>query len=224
MCLLYKFFCIVLFLYGCTTVGLHYPPVIDSINFGKPVDLNLCVYKDTPLSKAQVLSIVNDWSIELHRYSIHLKLVKINNWKREHFFLSSELEDLLHVPLEEPCDRFVLFLSTTVFDSLFDLVPIGTILGAVEGYTSTKGYIIADYFSLNQIFSSPSSTMIHEGYHLFGCNHAILLTDCYTRILALKKTYTHSKSQSFFPAMNFQKEIFSNRKSVNDRLRNRNNQ
>jgi hypothetical protein len=211
----------VIFLIHCTTVGLHHNTKRESINFGKAAKLRLCVYKDTNLSEETVNGLLVDWQTELNLYSIEVLPVKVMNWKREHFFMDSELEDLLKIPLEEPCDRFVLFLGTNVWDSIFDLLPIGgTVLGAVEGLTATRGYIIADYFSLNQIFSPPSGTIVHEGYHLFGCEHALLLTECYNRILTLKQEHQKKEvKDSFFPAMNFKKQLFLDRNSVNRQIR-----
>jgi hypothetical protein len=78
-------------------------------------------------------------------------------------------------------------------------------VGAVDTVTRTKGYVAAEYGSLNQLlFSSPSDTAVHEVYHMLGCDHAASMDSCYEKIHDIKTAAMKNRlrGKNFFPGIN----------------------
>jgi hypothetical protein len=72
--------------------------------------------------------------------------------------------------------------------------------GAVETQSNTRGFVKSKYAALLQaLFTSPSSTLIHEGYHLMGCPHMLWKDECYKIILEAKnKNRTNTRNDKIF--------------------------
>jgi len=96
------------------------------------------------------------------------------------------------------------------------------ILGAVETRTNSKGYVVAEVGSLNQVltFQSPSSAAIHEFYHLLGCSHGIDKGDAYRQVRHIKQLAARNRLQGrdFFPAMSEKGRVYSLRADVDRRF------
>ena len=90
--------------------------------------------------------------------------------------------------------------------------------GAVESISNTRGFVKSKYTSLLQIlFTSPSSTMIHEGYHLLGCPHMLFKDECYKIILDAKnKNFANTKEDKIFAVRSlYNKENLYSSEQVN---------
>ena len=91
-------------------------------------------------------------------------------------------------------------------------------MGVVEGETRTRGYIFADYLSVNILFGgTPSNILIHENYHFLGCNHRIVMNDCYKSIHEhrLEALYNIRKEIDFFPSQRQSVFFIRDREKVN---------
>ena len=211
-------------LVACTSTGFHRISERQKYNFGRSIDLNLWVFKEKSIRKKTILELVNSWREELALYNIKVKLSKVTTWQRPGFFSEEIYQNLLEIPLFQPCDRMLVLVDPRMSDFIWELFAPVTVLGAVDGYTHSRGYIMAKYYSLNQFFgASPKATLIHEGYHLLGCGHAFFLTSCYKQIHQLKLLYnTNMKlGNTFFPALREDGFSFLTRKEINSYIHNR---
>jgi len=125
------------------------------------------------------------------------------------------MEDLTRRELDPSCDRLMAFVDRNAADFLWSLV-MPEVLGAVDDATHTRGYIVANQVSLNQLFQSPGETAVHEFYHLLGCPHARTLQNCYDRIAALKQQFV--TGADFFPSVGVDGTPLLTRKAVDAAL------
>lgn len=96
-------------------------------------------------------------------------------------------------------------------------------LGMVDSTTFSKGFAIAEWGSINQIlppFNSPDDVAIHEGYHLLGCEHSLIMTTCYYKIQRLKEAAKKERMNGgdFFPIITKEGKILRSRNEVENEL------
>jgi hypothetical protein len=187
---------IIVAIINCTTVGFHDEKLRKSINFGEEQTLNVCVFYEDSIDKSEVDELEKDWSEELALYKIRLQFKNTKKVERFSFLGTDVLDQLRHYKLGPGCDRLVYMVGRTWGDIGFEIFSLGLfygigikfeIHGAVESQSNTRGFVKSKYVSLLQIlFTSPSSTLIHEGYHLLGCPHMLFKDECYKIILEAK--------------------------------------
>ncbi|TGK15264.1 hypothetical protein EHO61_15915 [Leptospira fluminis] len=222
-----KLFLSLFLLTDCTTVGFHREAVRNSLEYGKTQTLKVCVWKDENVSLERISSLMDSWNDELALYRLRAETVQITDWKRRGWTGIAILEDLVHAPLPEGCDRILAFAGAKSTDYFYQIaqivlafffIPLPEVLGAVDRNTGSRGYVLAHWFSLNQLlWSAPSATLVHEGYHLLGCGHSLFLSECYTKIREIKEAgLTESaRKDLFFPAKNPKGGYFLQRKDLN---------
>ena len=224
-------FSIILLLSSCTTIGFHKKSIRNQIDFGNPETLRVCFFKEPDVTQKDIDKIVSAWNKELNLYNISLENAKTETIKRPGFFNSDVFFFLFTQKLQPPCDRMVYLRGRTFKDFAFEFVSIGFMLvsglkletyGAVETITNSRGFIRARYMQLFQsIFTSPKSTMVHEGYHLLGCGHSLTKTKCYAQIRKLKYLMqTADHENDFFPILTERGKFLSSRDAVNFRMLN----
>jgi hypothetical protein len=188
--------CLVFLFSNCTTVGFHDDKLRRSIDFGEEQTLNVCVFYEEGIGKSEVAELERDWAEELELYKIKLKFKKTKQVKRFAFFGTDVLDQLRNYKLDSYCDRLVYMVGRTWGDIGYEILTLGIffgvgvkleIHGAVESHTNTRGFVKSKYAALLQfLFTSPSSTLVHEGYHLMGCPHNLWKDECYQIILEAK--------------------------------------
>jgi hypothetical protein len=175
---------------GCTSMGFDHPALRDSINYGPPQQVRLCVYLDDGITPQDAQSLLDSWNEEAQIYGLYVRAVSYHHMAREGFFHSSILEQVDQVPLGPSCDRVLYFVNRDAGDYAFGLVAatmgIPEILGEVDDPTLTHGYVVARRATINQIVMTPYGVTRHELFHLLGCPEHFDMPDCYRRIHDLK--------------------------------------
>ncbi len=223
----FTLFLLVLILSNCTTVGFHDDKVRNSMDFGAIQDLNVCVFYENTIGKSEVAELEKKWADELLLYNIKLQFKKTRKIERVAFFGTDVLVSLRPYKLSPDCHRIVYMVGRTWGDIGFEIFSLGIFVGigvklevhgAVEAQSNTRGFVKSKYAALLQIlFTSPSSTLIHEGYHLMGCPHNLWKDECYKIILdAKKKNLTNTRSDKIFSVRSlYNKEEFYSSEQVN---------
>lgn len=196
-------FVVILVFSNCTTVGFHDDKIRNSMDFGAMQDLNVCVFYEDTIDKSELAELEKDWANELALYKIKLQFKKTKQVSRFAFLGVDVLDEMRHYKLNSECDRLVYLIGRTWGDIGFEIFSLGIfafsgikleIHGAVESASNTRGVVKAKYASLLQLlFTSPSSTLIHEGYHLMGCPHMLFKDECYKIILNAKNRNKENK-------------------------------
>ena len=103
-------------------------------------------------------------------------------------------------------DRGDLLISRLAFEEL----------GSVDTVTHTRGYIFADVESWNQKVTPPTEAVVHETYHLLGCDHEYTMTPCYERIAQLKAAarLNRESGYDFFPTYTLRGQLIMRRNEV----------
>ncbi|MCB1192743.1 MAG: hypothetical protein H7A23_24395 [Leptospiraceae bacterium] len=195
---IYFIFLVSLFLVNCgTTVGFHRDSVRESINFGSPKNLNVCLLVEDDIDLEDADELTGHWAEELELYNIRLNITHKRQVERFSFWGATVLERLKEYKVGGNCHRIVYLVGRSLGDIIFEFfaiafyVTVGVkaeVNGAVEGQTNTRGYVKAKYVGLLQLLmTSPKSTLVHEGYHLLGCPHAFTMTECYDKIKQAKE-------------------------------------
>lgn len=203
------FLLIIFSISNCTTVGFHDNKLRQSIDFGEEQTLNVCVFYEDTIDKSEVAELERDWAQELALYKIKLQFKKTKKVERFAFFGTDVLDQLRKYKLGQDCDRIVYMVGRTWGDIAYEVMTLGIfygvgikleIHGAVESYTNTRGFVKSKYAALLQLlFTSPSSTLIHEGYHLMGCPHMFWKNECYKIILDAKnRNRKNNKTDKLF--------------------------
>jgi hypothetical protein len=187
----------ILALAGCTTVGIH-TTAREQIDFGPPVTVRVCVLKAADISEHRAEMLKQLVQEEFAQYGLLIEVPWVREWERPGFQAGSIMQDLLERPLEPPCDRLFGFVDRHLGDFAWGLV-MPEILGAVDQATTTRGYVVATFGSINQLVAPPEQTIVHEFYHLFGCPHGVTLSSCYPKIAALKASV--QPDADFFPGV-----------------------
>ena len=172
---------------ACTTVGMHTKQRV-AVEYGPPVPMRVCVLKAPGVTTQRVSELVAAVNNEFAAYGIEVVVPWVRPWARSGFTFQRLFADVTQRPLEPPCDRLMAFVDRNVGDFLWGLA-MPEVLGAVNDDTHTHGYVVATGVSLNQLFSSPTATTVHEFYHFLGCPHAGAMSECYRRIAALKNSF-----------------------------------
>lgn len=190
--------------FACTTVGQHDRNVLEAIDFGPREELRICILADRGVAENTVKLLAGHIQEELSMFGLDVSIPWIKKWERASFYREGIVRDVAIIPLEPPCDRLLALVGRNTGDFLFGLIGIET-LGAVETVSHTKGFVVANRASINQLFLSPKDVAIHESYHLIGCPHAARLADCYQHIRELKRIARANRSQGndFFPGVSW---------------------
>jgi len=152
---------------------------------------------------------------------LHIATPWIREWERPAFSQKGITRDVARRPLTAPCDRILALVGRDARDFLWGVL-MPEILGAVETRTNSKGYVVAQVGSLNQVltFQSPSSAAVHEFYHLLGCHHGVDKEDAYRQVRHIKQLAARNRLQGrdFFPAMSEKGRVYVSRVDVDRRF------
>ncbi|TGM60816.1 hypothetical protein [Leptospira vanthielii] len=203
---------IILTLFQCTTIGFHETKIREGISFGENTNFRVCVLREPDITTKETEELFSAWNEELSLYNLKAEPILLDVIERPGFWGTDILGYLMSLPLTKDCDRLVYLKGRTWGDITFEVLTLGLFVGvglklevqgAVEGQTNTRGYIKAKYISTIQIlFTSPKSTLIHEGYHLLGCGHQLFMKECYEKIRNVKLLLTdQSRDPNFFPVI-----------------------
>jgi hypothetical protein len=179
------------------------------------------MYKDSRISDRQAADIISAIQNEFSQYGVHVQVPFIKQWQRPAFDHHGILSDIAGRPLEEPCDRLMALVGRDVRDFLWGaLLP--EILGAVETRTHTKGYVVAEVGSFNQLmsFRSPAEAAVHEFYHMFGYAHGDDRQTIVGKIARLKRMAQSNwlSGQDFFPGISSEGILYLSRREVDQRF------
>jgi hypothetical protein len=185
------------------------------------MEICLCVYQDRGVSDEATQTILAAIRDEFAPMGLQVKTPWIRGWERPAFSQQGITRDVAHRPLEAPCDRILALVGRDTRDFLWGaLMP--EILGAVETRTNTKGYVVAEVGSLNQVltFESPSAAAVHEFYHLLGVRHGIDKGDAYAQVRRIKDLAARNRlaGRDFFPAMSEKGRVYTSRAEVDRRF------
>jgi hypothetical protein len=213
-----KIFALVMFVAlgtGCTGIGMH-TSKRDTVDYGPPQELRLCLLKTDKVPDARAAELVTAVNEEFAPFGITVTVPWVRAWERPGFTVNGIFPALLERELEEPCDRLMGLIDYHAGDFVWSLF-LPQVLGAVETETHTHGYVFATFGSINQIGTGPKSAMVHEFYHLIGCPHAATKTKCYEQIAALKAS--RPPRSELFPGMDDEGKFLHTRAEVNEVLR-----
>lgn len=187
---------------SCTSMGVDHPALRDSIDYGPPENVRLCVLLDNGITPTDANALLESWNDEAKIYNLYLQPVSYQSFPREGFFHTEILEQVSQVPLGKSCDRVLYFVNRNVGDVAYGLIStsvgVPEILGEVDDATLTHGYVVARRATLNQLLMSPSDVTQHELFHLLGCPKHFDMPDCYLRIHNLKLAEEKLKAQGYF--------------------------
>jgi hypothetical protein len=179
------------------------------------------VYRDVGVSDETTQTILAALREEFAPMGLHIATPWIREWERPAFSQKGITRDVALRPLTAPCDRILALVGRDARDFLWGVL-MPEILGAVETRTNSKGYVVAQVGSLNQVltFQSPSSAAVHEFYHLLGCHHGIDKEDAYRQVRHIKQLAARNRLQGrdFFPAMSEKGRVYVSRVDVDRRF------
>lgn len=200
---------------ACTTIGAHVPAHLEKTDFGPREALRFCLLVDENVGDERARALIGEVAAEFARYAIDVQVVRSEPWTRPGFGLEPIITDVVQRPLPAPCDRLVAVVGRHAGDALWGLV-MPEVLGAVETATHTKGYVVGKVASLNQAISGPGSTTVHESYHFLGCDHGLLMTECYRRVQAIKAMARQNRAEGrdFFPGLDSEGRPIARREEV----------
>jgi hypothetical protein len=207
---------------GCffTTVGMDQPQVRAQTDFGPPETLRVCGLLDDGITPADAQETLQDYwnQNEASKYNLSVKLVSYSSMPRSinEFFEWQIGRKLIARQIPPGCDRMMYFVNRNALDVLWS-VPEAygapEVLGEVDDYTMTRGFVVDRIASLNQVLMglwlSPSKVARHETYHFLGCAHDLVMDQCYKHIAEAKwlenrlrdaGCYQKSGLGTFFPA------------------------
>lgn len=187
---------------SCTSMGIDHPRLRDSIDYGPPENVRLCVLLDNGITRDDANTLLRSWNDEAKIYNLYLDPVSYQKFPREGFFHGEILDQVSQVPLGKSCDRILYFVNRNVADVAFGVISttvgVPEVLGEVDDATLTHGYVVARRATLNQLIMSPSGVTQHELFHLLGCPEHFDMPDCYARIHNLKMAEEKLKAQGYF--------------------------
>lgn len=184
---------------------------------GPRVELRICIYKDMNVSDQRAASIIKAIQKEFARFGLVIKAPTVRAWRRPSFEHQGILRDISRHPLEPPFDRIFALVGRNMGDFIWgSLLP--EILGAVETRTHTKGFVVAEIGSLNQLLTlqSPEQAAIHEFYHMLGVNHQDSVRTIIGKIARLKRSAIENRlsGRDFFPGVSTSGKLFLSRHAV----------
>jgi hypothetical protein len=190
---------------GClfTAIGLDHESLRNTIDFGAPETVKLCVYLDRGITADRARELLSSWDSEAPKYRLAVTPVSFQPLARDGFFHSSIVRQIESRTLAPDCDRNLYFVNRNVEDFVWgDLAaaafPLPEILGEVEDATLTSGFVVATMISFNQLLLSPYAVTRHELYHLLGCKQHFDMPACYAQIAALKERERQLRASGFF--------------------------
>jgi len=217
-----NFLILPIFIINCTTIGFHNFDKLNSYDFSKNVNYKLCFYKEKSVSPERIQYISENLSYELRLYNINLETKVLGEVKRPGFKTRNIYEFIIKIPIPDECDRVMLLLERNIFDFVIHIF-LPEIMGLVEGSTRTRGFIFADYLSINSLTGgTPSRILIHENYHFLGCDHSIIMDDCYKQIFKHKESAieNYNNNISFFPSLDYKNKLITKREVINYNIKN----
>jgi hypothetical protein len=207
---------------GCfmTSIGMDRPQVRAQTDFGPPQTLRVCAWLDDGITQRDAQETLEDYwnQSEASKYNLSVKLVSYSSLPRpmSEFFHYQIANKIVMRRIPPGCDRAMYFVNRNVLDALWS-VPEAygapEVLGEIDDYTMTRGYVVDRVASLNQVLMSPwlspSKVARHETFHMLGCGHGLMMDECYKHIaegkwiqnrLAGAGCYEKSGLETFFPA------------------------
>lgn len=200
---------------GCTTIGMH-TEERKAVDYGPPQTLEVCLLKHPDVTQQRADELIAAVNKEFAFYDIQVTVPWVREWTRPGFTASTIMEDVIARDLEPPCDRLMGLLDRHAGDFLWGLL-LPEVLGAVDGITHTRGYVVANWGSLNQLAAEPNTATVHEFYHLVGCRHGLAKTKCYHKIAELKAS--RPAESEFLPGMTKDGQFLLSRDEVNESMR-----
>jgi hypothetical protein len=207
---------------GCyiTSVGMARPEVRAETDFGPPETLRVCALLDDGITQRDAQETLQDYwnQNEASKYDLSVKLVSYSSLPRpaSEFFHWQIARRVVAQRIPPQCDRTMYFVNRNVLDTLWSIPEAygaPEVLGEVDDHTMTRGYVVDRIASLNQVllspWFSPAKVARHETYHMLGCGHALVMSECYKHIAEAKLIehrltaagcYEKSGLQKFFPA------------------------
>ena len=206
---------IVAALAGCTTIGADTAEA-GRVDFGEPVTLEVCLLKHDDVAQQRADLFIAAVNKEFADFGISVTVPWVREWERPAFTVNGIMQDIFSRDLEAPCDRMMALVDRHAGDFLWGLL-LPEVLGAVDDLTHTRGYIVSNFGSLNQAFSSVELTAVHEFYHLVGCGHGISKSKCYHDIAGLKAS--RPPESDFLPGVGEKGEYLLTREATNEVVR-----
>ena len=204
---------------GCATIGQHDPATMASIDFGPEDSLRICVLVDdedtTHLKVDELFAAVNK---EFGPYKLSVTVPWYKTWERpgrqDHWLI----EKLAEMKLPAPCDRIMAIVGNT---SPTETKSSGgmTVLGSVDTVTHSRGFVVWEMDGMTRLLATPEAVMVHETYHMVGCEHNMPMKICYERINRLKTAARLNRVQGrqFFPTYSSRGQILYSREEVDIR-------
>lgn len=206
---------------GCSTVPAGYGPLRDIPVPAAEAPLRVCILRDVALDPADARAIMASLVTRFRPYGLALAFPWVRDWQRPAFRHEGILQDIARRPLEAPCDRLLALVGRDVRDFMWGAF-LPEVLGAVETRTNTKGYVVAQTGSLNQLlsFTPPREAAAHELFHLLGVDHGGETADTLRRIAGLRQLAAENRTagRDFFPSATFSGEIYLTRQAVDRRF------
>jgi hypothetical protein len=207
---------------ACTTIGAPGHNPTPRHDLGPEVTIRLGIYRDVAVSMERTQSIVGAIQEEFAPMGLRVEVSWIRDWQRPSFGHKGLIRDIATRPLEAPCDRLLALVGRDARDFLWGaLLP--EILGAVETRTHSKGYVVAELGSLNQLMSlqTPHHAAVHEFYHLLGVGHGWSEDRIYAQLARLKRMALENRQAGgdFFPAITGKGRVYLTRAAVDRRFR-----
>ncbi|MGQ0429418.1 MAG: hypothetical protein ACT4UQ_05770 [Gammaproteobacteria bacterium] len=200
---------------GCTTVGMH-TTERGKVDYGPAQEMRLCLLKSPDVPENRADELVAAVSKEFATYGIHVTVPWVHEWERPAFTATGILEDIMRRDLEPPCDRLMGLVDRHAGDFVWGLL-LPEVLGAVDGVSRTRGYVVATFGSINQVTAEPQVAIVHEFYHLVGCGHGVSKTKCYHKIAEMKAS--RPPESDFFPGMEMKGKFILTREEANQAVR-----
>lgn len=179
------------------------------------------MYRDVGVSEERTQAILSAIREEFAPMGLHVQTPWIRDWQRPAFSQKGITRDVAHRPLEAPCDRILALVGRDARDFVWGVL-MPEILGAVETRTNTKGFVVAEVGSLNQVltFASPQDAAVHEFYHMLGCRHSLDKEETYAQVGRIKQLAALNRRQGrdFFPAMSEKGRVYTTRAAVDRRF------
>lgn len=225
-CLLVLLTMMLLVLSGCTYIGR---PVLKPEPRQGVLIVRIYALRDEEITNEQVLKFIEAWNTELKSSGVRVVIMgNIAVLPRKKFTTTGILGDLMKLPMgrrgEEPADRMILFVGRNFGDMLYSLgglyLPLPEKLGQVSPLYN-RGVVVAEMkgsFQNLLIRGGVKGNVIHEGYHLLGCDHGSG-KKCGQQISCLKRLARDNVRQpGFVPTLTPDGFVCWTRGAVDERL------
>lgn len=213
---------LVLMFAACSVIGSPNQSLIDEGFKGVPESVRVGLYVDKSVSQETADGIMSSIKYEFTQYGLDVKVMWSRPWERKSFTMSEIILDVAQLPLEPDCDKVFVVVGRSAGDYIWGALMLPEVFGAVETVTRTRGYVVGEMGSFNQIFSGgPKSAAIHEFYHLLGCDDFQGGTNCYDRIQFVRTQAQRNRKagNDFFPTIGQKIDILlTDRAQVDVRL------